>query len=121
MPSPSPSRRSYGCPVEVPITFIGGRWKPIILWHILDAPRRNGEMQRLMPRISQKMLTQQLRELETDGLVLRQVHDQVPPKVVYSLTPEGRTLEPILRALCDWGWYWVKRTNATIGTDTPAG
>lgn len=108
-------RRGYGCPVEVPIALIGGRWKPIILWHMLERPRRNGELRRLMPGISQKMLTQQLRELEADGLVARRVHDQVPPKVVYSLTGEGRTLEPILRALCDWGWDWARRTGATIG------
>ena len=67
-----------------------------------------------MPRISQKMLTQQLRELEADELVSRRVHDQVPPKVVYSLTRQGRTLEPILRALCDWGYYWARRTDASI-------
>lgn len=108
-------RRTYGCPVEVPIALIGGRWKPIILWHLLDRPRRNGELRRLMPRISQKMLTQQLRELESDRLVSRQVYDQVPPKVVYSLTRDGLTLEPILRALCNWGTYWAKRTGASFG------
>jgi DNA-binding HxlR family transcriptional regulator len=107
--------RVYGCPVEVPIAVIGGRWKPIILWHMLETPRRNGELLRLMPRISQKMLTQQLRELEADGLVARTVHDQVPPKVVYTLTDDGRTLERILRALCDWGHYWARRTHAEIG------
>lgn len=110
----SARRRTYGCPVEVPISLIGGRWKPIILWYLLDRPRRNGELRRLIPRISQKMLTQQLRELEADGLVSRRVHDQVPPKVVYSLTRQGRTLEPILRALCDWGYYWARRTDASI-------
>jgi DNA-binding HxlR family transcriptional regulator len=107
-------RRTYGCPVEVPIALIGGRWKPVILWQMLERPRRNGELRRLIPRISQKMLTQQLRELEADGLVARRVHEQVPPKVVYSLTRQGRTLEPILRAMCDWGYYWAKRTNASI-------
>lgn len=107
-------RRTYECPVEVPISLIGGRWKPVILWHLLKQPRRNGELRRLMPAISQKMLTQQLRELENDGLVARDVHHQVPPKVVYSLTHQGRTLEPILRALCDWGHYWARRTRARI-------
>jgi DNA-binding HxlR family transcriptional regulator len=113
--APPVRRRTYGCPVEIPIALIGGRWKPIMLWHLLERPRRNGELRRLMPRISQKMLTQQLRELESDGLVLRQVHAQVPPKVVYSLTRDGRTLEPILRTLCEWGFYWAKRTGASIG------
>lgn len=106
--------RTYECPVEVPVTIVGGRWKQVILWHLLHGSRRNGELRRLMPPISQKMLTQQLRELEADGLVARQVHDQVPPKVVYSLTQQGRTLEPILRALCDWGHYWARRTGARI-------
>jgi DNA-binding HxlR family transcriptional regulator len=114
--TPSTQRRTYGCPVEVPIAVIGGRWKPVILWHMLDTPRRNGELLRLIPRISQKMLTQQLRELEADGLVARAVHDRVPPKVVYSLTREGRTLEPILRALCEWGHYWARRTHAEINS-----
>ena len=111
----STQRRTYGCPVEVPLSMIGGRWKPIILWHMLDSSRRNGELRRLMPRVSQKVLTQQLRELEVDGLVSRTVHDQMPPKVVYSLTTDGRTLEPILRALCDWGHYWARRTHAEVG------
>jgi DNA-binding HxlR family transcriptional regulator len=110
----SAQRRTYGCPVEVPISLIGGRWKPIILWYLLGGPRRNGELRRLIQRISQKMLTQQLRELEADGLVSRRVYDHVPPKVVYSLTRQGRTLEPILRALCDWGYYWARRTGASI-------
>ena len=111
-----PPRQTYGCPVEVPIAIIGGRWKPVILFHLLAAPRRNGELQRLIPKISQKMLTQHLRELEADGLVKRRVYEQVPPKVVYSMTREGRRLEPILEALCAWGIYWAKKTNAHIKT-----
>ena len=109
-----PQRRTYECPVEVPIAVVGGRWKPIILWYLLGEPRRNGELRRLMPPISQKMLTQQLRELEADGLVHRRVHDQVPPKVVYSLSREGRRLEPVLQALCDWGIYWARKTGASV-------
>ena len=108
--------RVYGCPVEVPIAVVGGRWKPILLWHLIRQPQRNGELRRLVPTISQKMLTQQLRELEADGLVTRRVYDQVPPKVVYSVTREGRRLEPIMQALCDWGTYWAKKTHATITT-----
>ena len=107
-------RRTFECPVEVPIAIVGGRWKTIILWYLLHEPRRNGELVRLMPRISQKVLTQQLRELEAEGLVARRVHDQVPPKVVYSMTPEGRKLEPVLQALCDWGIYWARTTGAEV-------
>lgn len=115
------TQRTYGCPVEVAIDALGGRWKPVILWYLVEAPRRNGELRRLIPGVSQKMLTQQLRELEHDGLVTRVVHQEVPPKVVYSLSREGRKIKPLLEALCDWGTYWARRTGAQVtNADTPS-
>lgn len=93
----------YLCAIERSIDIIGGRWKAIILFHLMEGTRRFGELQRLVPAVTQQMLTQQLRELETDGIVHREVYKQVPPKVEYSLTKRGETLVPILTALCEWG------------------
>jgi DNA-binding HxlR family transcriptional regulator len=91
------------CPVTTTLSVIGGKWKPIILWIIRDGKKRFGEMKRLMPSITQKMLTQQLRELEQDGIIHREVHAVVPPKVEYSLTDYGNTLTPVLHAMAEWG------------------
>jgi len=91
------------CPVTTTLSVIGGKWKPIILYIIRDETKRFGEIKRLIPTITQKMLTQQLRELEKDGIVNRKVYPVVPPKVEYSLTDYGRTLIPILNAMAKWG------------------
>ncbi len=95
--------QDYFCPVTATISVIGGKWKPIILWLLFQEMRRFGELKRMIPSITQKMLTQQLRELERDGIVHREVYPVVPPKVEYSLTEYGRTLGPILRAMNKWG------------------
>lgn len=95
--------------------MLGGRWKLVLVYHLLTRPQRNGELLRLVPGITQKMLTQQLRELEQDGIVLRTVHDQAPPKVVYSIDPaEAKSLRALTKAMCSWGNYWAERTGATI-------
>ncbi|MFN3613225.1 MAG: winged helix-turn-helix transcriptional regulator [Rubrimonas sp.] len=91
------------CPVESTLSVIGGRWKPLILYHLRDRPRRFNELRRLMPKVTQRMLTQHLRELEADGVVIRDVRDQVPPHVEYSFSAKGRSLLPILDAMADWG------------------
>ena len=90
-------------PVEITLDLIGGKWKVLILWHLLEHTLRFSELKRKIPSITQKMLTQQLRELESDGLLNRKVYAQVPPKVEYSLTDSGRSFLPILRALHKWG------------------
>lgn len=99
------------CPVARTMEVIGGRWKPTILFHMKDRPRRFNELRRLIPHITQRMLTLQLRALEADGIVLRTVHDQVPPRVDYALSAYGRTLGPILDAMEVWG----NRHRATAG------
>ena len=90
------------CPVSTILDIIGGKWKVLILYHLFGDTRRFNELQRLMPTITQRMLTLQLRELEQDGIVHREVYPQVPPKVEYSLTDFGRTLLPVIQAMHDW-------------------
>ncbi len=114
--------RGYLCPVDVPLTVLGGKWKLLIGFFLLQQPRRNSELRRLMPPISQKMLTQQLRELEADGIVVRTVHDQVPPRVEYSIAEGERArLEPLVQALVDWGRSWLRDTGGTVDGAGPRG
>ncbi|WP_072622306.1 winged helix-turn-helix transcriptional regulator [Spirulina major] len=91
------------CAVERTLAVIGGRWKVLILRELLGGVRRFGELQRALTGITQKMLTQQLREMEADGIVHREVYAQVPPKVEYSLTGLGESLRPILAVMHEWG------------------
>lgn len=91
------------CPVELLLNIIGGKWKGVILFHLLNKTLRFNELKRLLPNITQRMLTNQLRELEADGLVFRQVYAQVPPRVEYSLTAKGQSLGPIILAMEQWG------------------
>lgn len=102
--------REYYCTVELTLNIIGGKWKPIILYHLgNEGIKRFGELKQMMPNITQKMLTQQLRELEHDGLVHRKVYAEVPPKVEYSLTDFGRTIMPVLQSLCRWGQSYEEK------------
>ncbi len=91
------------CPVEATLAVIGGRWKPLILYHLRERPRRFNELRRLIPKVTQRMLTQHLRELEADGVIVRDVREQVPPHVEYSFSVKGRSLLPLLDAMADWG------------------
>ena len=94
---------NFGCPVEACLEVIGGKWKGVILFHLLGGTKRFNELMRSMPKVTQRMLTRQLRELEADRIVDRKVYPEVPPRVEYSLTNFGRTLEPTLRMLQKWG------------------
>lgn len=93
----------FRCSVEAAIEAIGGKWKGVVLYHLADGTKRFNELRRLIPSVTQRMLTKQLRELEQDGIILRQVYAEVPPKVEYSLTEFGQTLMPILKELEQWG------------------
>lgn len=99
----------YHIGVEATLEVIGGKWKPIILCHLGNGAIRTGELRRKIPTITQKMLTQQLRELEQDGIVHRKIYNQVPPKVEYSLTEEGKSLREILVAMSVWGEERIER------------
>lgn len=95
--------QEYKCGIDLTLAVIGGKWKAAILYHLARQIMRFSELQRQFPDITRKMLTQQLRELERDGLVHREVYPQVPPKVEYSLTDKGRSIKPILELMCEWG------------------
>jgi DNA-binding HxlR family transcriptional regulator len=91
------------CPVKLTASIIGGKWKPPLLFHLEGRTRRFCELQRLIPGLTKKMLTQHLRELERDGIVHRKVYAEVPPRVEYSLTRHGESLKPILKLMSAWG------------------
>jgi DNA-binding HxlR family transcriptional regulator len=96
-------RKGLKCPAELTLDVIEGRWKVLILWQLFQGARRFSELFRAVDGITQKMLTQQLRELEKDGIVHRKVYPQIPPKVEYSLTSLGESLRPVVDAMCEWG------------------
>ena len=118
---PSQDLKEQSCPTEAALAVIGGRWKVPILWTLYSNTHRFGELSRRLSGITQKMLTQQLRELEADGLVHRKVFPEVPPRVEYSLTPLGKSLEPVLQSLTSWGEQFLKvRTRRSRNTGRPA-
>ncbi|UVK53762.1 helix-turn-helix transcriptional regulator [Mesorhizobium sp. AR02] len=94
---------SPGCTVEGTLRYIDGKWKGVVLYHLFQGTLRFNEIRRRIPNCTQRMLTNQLRELEADGLIARKIYPEVPPKVEYSLTPRGRSLEPVITALKVWG------------------
>ena len=93
----------YGCSVEAALDVIGDKWKGVVLFHLLSGTKRFNEIRRSIPDVSQRVLTLQLRELESDKIISRKVYPEVPPKVEYTLTALGKSLEPILHALREWG------------------
>lgn len=95
--------KNKDCPVSATLNLIGGKYKALLLWHLSNKTLRYNELQRLVPEATPKMLTQQLRELEMDSLIIREVYPVVPPKVEYSLTERGKSLFPILEAMYNWG------------------
>lgn len=104
----NPHNNMPDCPVETVLRLLGGKWKGLILYHLVEEKKRFGELQKYMPTITQRMLTKQLRKLESDGLIHREVYTVVPPKVEYSLTIKAQQLKPIILALEDWGNKYCK-------------
>lgn len=111
MIKPTAHKKQVSCPVETTLKVIGGRWKVLILKELFRGVKRFGELQRALTGITQKMLTQQLRELEADGIIHRQVYPVIPPKVEYSLTPLGESLQPIIDEMHQWGLYYEKQVK----------
>jgi len=109
---PAPTSSAY-CPVRTTLNVLGGKWKLLILSYLIDGPQRYGELRRLAPDITEKMLIQELRELETDGIVTRLVYQQVPPKVEYMLTEHGQAVLPVMQALVNWGNNYLARDAST--------
>ncbi len=102
-PSPIQGLAPTDCPVDRTMRVLSGRWKALILYHLRHGPQRFNALRRQIPAITQRMLTQHLRELEADGILHRRVFEVVPPHVEYSMTPLGLTLLPILDAMAAWG------------------
>ncbi len=101
-----------GCDVEATLSVIGGRWKPVLVCHLLDGKKRFGELRRLTPNATERMITLQLRELESDGVISRHVFAEVPPRVEYEVTEFGRSLEKILGLMQEWGSAFKTRRLA---------
>ena len=101
-------QNEYKCPLEVTMEIIGGKYKGVIIGHLIDKTLRYNELQKLISHATPKMLIQQLKELEADGIIQRKLYPVVPPKTEYSLTDFGQTLAPILDAMCDWGTDYLK-------------
>ncbi|MDO3387943.1 helix-turn-helix domain-containing protein [Gilvimarinus sp. SDUM040013] len=100
------------CPTETALDLIGGKWKGMILFYLCKEKKRFNQLMRLVPGISQRMLTKQLRDLESNGIIHRKVYPEVPPKVEYSLTPLGKSLKPVVDALEAWGIQYIGEGGA---------
>jgi len=109
--------KEYQCSMELTIDLIGGKWKSLILWHLSKETLRFSELKRLLPKVTQKMLTQQLRDLENDGFIIRKVYAQVPPKVEYSLSDLGKSVVPILQLMCDWANEYIDHLCENVKDD----
>lgn len=99
---------TYNCPVEATLELIGGKYKALILFHLIEGKLHFSELQRNIPKATPKMLTQQLRELERDNLLLRTVYPVIPPKVEYQLTDFGKSIIPVLESMCNWGSNYLR-------------
>jgi len=109
------------CPVAATLDLIGGKYKSLIMWHLMDTTLRFGELSRLIPQATSKMLTQQLRELEEATLVIRTVYPVIPPKVEYSLSGYGKSIRPILEAMYAWGSDYLKSNGKEINCSMKIG
>jgi DNA-binding HxlR family transcriptional regulator len=101
--------RVYHCALDVTMDYIGGKWKSVVLWYLRNQRMRFGELRKQIPDITEKMLSMQLKQLEQDGIVQREVFAEVPPRVEYCLTKEGKTMLPMLEALAEWGRNKAKK------------
>ncbi len=110
----------YHCALDVTMELVGGKWKTIVLWYLRKDKKRFSELRKLIPGITEKMLSLQLRQLEKDGFVSRKVYPEVPPRVEYALTAHGRTLLPLLEEIAAWGRMMGKKYGSVEKVDRPA-
>ncbi|WP_042208763.1 winged helix-turn-helix transcriptional regulator [Paenibacillus durus] len=111
----------FHCEKELTLSIISGKWKVVILWHLgVEGPHRFSDLQKLFPKISHKILTQQLRELMEDGIVHREVYPDIPPKVEYSMSELGMTLLPIVEMMYEWGKMRIERMKGELGAGSEA-
>ena len=106
-------KHQFSCPVEATLFLIGGKYKPLILWHLIEKPLHYMELQRLFPKATPKMLSQQLRDLEECGMIHREVIPEKPPKTLYSLTAFGKSIIPVLDSMCNWGTSFLEGLDIT--------
>lgn len=99
----------YHCALDITMHYIGGKWKTVVLWYLIKGPKRFSELKRQIPDITEKMLSLQLKELEADGIISRKIYPEVPPRVEYAFTEEGKTLIPALEEIAAWGRYIGKK------------
>lgn len=105
---------SPGCPVEATLELIGGKWKGLVLYHLLQGTLRFNELRRKLPSVTQRMLTRQLRELEAAGLIVRTIYAEIPPRVEYTLTEHGESLRPVILALREWGQGYLNARRGLL-------
>ena len=110
--------QDFHCALDVTMSFIGGKWKAIVLWYLRKEKKRFGELKEHIPNITDKMLSLQLRALEKDGIVKRTIYPEVPPRVEYALTKEGETMIPMLEAIAKWGKNKAKRHGELVKMGT---
>jgi DNA-binding HxlR family transcriptional regulator len=101
----------YDCPIEATFKVIGGKWKAILIYYLIDEPKRFKDLMNLLETVSARMLTKQLKELEADGIIKRTFFAEIPPRVEYSLTDYGKTLLPVINAICRWGENRLQKTG----------
>lgn len=101
----------YACPVTATVKVMGGKYKPIILWNLYKSTLRYGEIHKIVPEATDKVLAQQLKEMEQEGLILKTVYPVIPPKTEYTLTEFGESLMPVLNAMCDWGEQYLDKMH----------
>ncbi len=106
--------KEYHCALDITMSFVGGKWKTVVLWYLRNEKKRFSELKALIPDITDKMLSLQLRALENDGLVQREIFPEVPPKVEYSLTDEGQTMIPVIEAIAKWGREKAERHGEMV-------
>jgi DNA-binding HxlR family transcriptional regulator len=111
--------KEYHCAMDITMDYIGGKWKTVVLWYLRNDKKRFSELRKLIPNITEKMLSLQLKDLESDGIVKRKVYAEVPPKVEYYLTDFGKTLIPMLEEIAKWGRALAKTRGRMIDKDRP--